>query len=535
MNLRNVNSPTDKGQTHEEKSFLVIAISISISAYSQQTRFYTDPPLVATFKEAKDYFQKEEYSLAYPLFRELQRSVRETDKVELPVTVQEINYYSIVCALKQNEGRAEQQALDFIDQQKNTARTQMMNFHLGEFYFRRQQFSEAAQLYEQTNIANLSNREIADMKFHQGYAYFTLQRFAQAKPLFNTIRSIKEDPNYIDANYYYGFLAFKDGQYSEALASFRVVEKEKEYAAVVPFYIAQIYYIQGKKDEAISYVQDKLKTGNTQYYDLELKQLIGHAYFERKEYLKALPYLEDFVSRSKKVRREDMYELSYCYYQNNQLSKAIDGFKQLSGKEDSLSQNAMYLLGDTYLKTGQKTNARNAFLFCSTNSSNLNQKEISRFQFAKLSYELGYQDEALNSLKSFLNDYPNSAYNTEASELLVSVLTNTNNYRDAQSLLESLKTPSSNAKKLYPQILYGRATEFINDGRLADANVLLDKALKDPNNSSVLPYINFWKGEIAYRDNKLDDAIKYYNAYISAGYPASGEANVTNARYNLGV
>ncbi|MBS1632744.1 MAG: hypothetical protein JST10_09240, partial [Bacteroidetes bacterium] len=107
----------------KKKSFLVIAISISISAYSQQTRFYTDPPLVATFKEAKDYFQKEEYSLAYPLFRELQRSVRETDKVELPVTVQEINYYSIVCALKQNEGRAEQQALDFIDQQKNTART----------------------------------------------------------------------------------------------------------------------------------------------------------------------------------------------------------------------------------------------------------------------------------------------------------------------------------------------------------------------------------------------------------------------------
>ena len=144
-----------------------------------------------------------------------------------------------------------------------------------------------------------------------------------------------------------------------------------------------------------------------------------------------MPYLEDFVSRSKKVRREDLYEFSYCYYQNNQLAKAIDGFKQLSGKEDSLSQDAMYLLGDAYLKTGQKTNARNAFLFCATNSSNPTQKEISRYQYAKLSYELGYQDEALNGLKSFLNDYPNSTYNAEAKELLVSVLANTNNYRDA--------------------------------------------------------------------------------------------------------
>lgn len=518
----------------KNKSFLAIAIFFCTSAFSQQTRIYSDPPLIDKFKEAKEYFQKEEYSLAYPLFRELQRSVQESDRANNMITIQEIDYYTIVCGLKQNEGMAEQQAIEYINLEKNAARTQMLSFHLGEYCFRRQKFAEAAEQYGKTNIGNLSNREIADMKFHQGYSYFTLQRFAQAKPLFNTIRSIKDDPDYIDANYYYGFLAFRDGQYTDALESFKVVENEKNYSSVVPYYIAQIYYIQGKKDEAISYVQNKLKGGNTQYYDLELKQLIGHAYFERKEFAKALPYLEDFVNRSKKVRREDMYELAYCYYQNNQLPKAIDGFKQLSGKEDSLSQHAMYLLGDAYLKTGQKTNARNAFLFCAANSINSKQKEISRFQYAKLSYELGYQDEALNGLKSFLNDYPNSAYNTEARELLVSVLANTNNYKDAQALLESLSNPSPAAKKLYPQILYGRATELVNDGRLSDADALLDKALKDPNNSSVLPFINFWKGEIAYRNNKLDDAIKFYNAYISAGSPTGGEANATDARYNLG-
>ena len=69
---------------------------------------------------------------------------------------------------------------------------------------------------------------------------------------------------------------------------------------------------------------------------------------------------------------------------------------------------------------------------------------------------------------------------------------------------------------------------------MAEADALLDKALKDPNNSSVLPYINFWKGEISYRNDKLDDAIRFYNAYVTVGSPASGEANVTNAKYNLG-
>ena len=372
------------------------------------------------------------------------------------------------------------------------------------------------------------------MKFHQGYSYFTLQQFAKAKPLFNTIRSMRDDPNYLDANYYYGFLAFRDKQYAEALTSFKVVENEKSYATVVPYYIAQIYYIQGKKEEALSYAESKIKTGNAQYYDLEMKQMIGHAYFERKEYPKALPYLEDYVKRSPKVRREDLYELSYSYYQANDMPKAIEGFKQLSGKEDSLSQSAMYLLGDAYLKTGQKSNARNAFLFCASNSSDRKQQEISKFQYAKLSYELGYQDEALNGLRNFLNDYPNSTYNTEAKDLLVAVLTNTNNYRDALSLLDQMNNPTANAKRLYPRILYGRATEFINDGRLPEANELLDKALKDPNNGAVLPLVNFWKGEIAWENNQLDDAIRYYNAYISAGAPASGEANANNARYNLG-
>lgn len=514
-------------------SLLIISITIGTAVLAQQTRYYTDSD--EKFKEAKEYFQKEQYSLAYPLLKELKRDVRETNRANQPIVVQEINYYAIVCALKQNESVAEPEALDYIKLEKNTSRVQMMNFHLAEYYFRMERFGDAVERYDQTSIANLSNKEIADMTFHQGYSYFNLQNFAKAKPLFNSIRSIKDDPNYIDANYYYGFLAFRDAQYGDALEAFRVVENEKNYNTVVPYYIAQIYYIQGKKDEAISYIQGKLNSGsNSQYYDLELKQLIGHAYFEKKDYAKALPYLEDYVGRSKKVRREDLYELSYCYYQANQLTKAIEGFKQLSGKDDSLSQHSMYLLGDAYLKTGQKANARNAFLFCSSNSSYPEQKEISKYQYAKLSYELGYQDEALNSLSSFLADYPNSTYNNEAKELLVDVLANTNNYKDAQALLESLSRPSENAKRLYPRILYGRATEFITDGQLGEADVLLTKVMADRYNSSVLPYTHFWKGEIGYRNNKLDTAIKYYHLYANSGTPTSGEANPNNVRYNLG-
>jgi tetratricopeptide (TPR) repeat protein len=510
---------------------VTLILVITLSANAQQTRIFSDPE--EKFKEAKEYYQKEQYSLAYPLLKELQQSVRETDIINDANMVQEINYYTIACALKQNESAAEEKAIEYIDYEKNNPRIQGLNFHLAEFYFRQQKFSEAADQYEKANIANMSNREIADMKFHQGYSYFTLQRFNEAKPLFNSIRQLKDDPNYLDANYYYGFLAFRDKNYNDALASFRIVEKEKNYETIVPYYIAQIYYIQGKKEDAIAYASENIKKGGG-FYDVEMNKLLGHAHFERGEYTEALPYLEAYNNKATKVTREDLYELSYCYYQAKNYPKAIDGFKQLSGKKDSLSQHAMYLLGDAYLKTGQKANARNAFLFCASNSSNNSLKEVSKYNYAKLSYELGYEDEALSSLQSFLNDYPNSIYNTEAKDLLVSVLANTNNYADALKLTENMTKPTENAKKLYPRILLGRATELINDGRLAEADVLLDKALKDPNNASVVAFISFWKGEIAYRNNRLDDAIRYYNAYVTAGAPTSGEANPTNGKYNLG-
>ena len=73
-------------------------------SFSQQTRNYTDPQ--ANFHLAKEYFQKENYSLAYPLFKELELQLRETDRTNQALNVQEIQYYTIVCGLKQNEGAA---------------------------------------------------------------------------------------------------------------------------------------------------------------------------------------------------------------------------------------------------------------------------------------------------------------------------------------------------------------------------------------------------------------------------------------------
>jgi TolA-binding protein len=403
---------------------------------------------------------------------------------------------------------------------------------MGEYRFRHQQYLQALDIYTKAGIENLTNSEIAALKFHQAYSYFATQQFKESKVLFNTIRQIPSDANYVDANYYYGFLCFYDKQYNEALKAFSIADKDVVYQNVVPFYIAEIYYFTGDREKALSFGEEALNRSGAQMYAVELKQLVGHLYFDKKEYAKALPFLEFYVNKNEKVRREDLYELAFCYYAAKQLDKAIEGLKQLGGKEDSLAQNSMYLLADAYLKTNQKANARNAFLFCASNSSNAIQKEVSAFNYAKLSYELGYLDIAIKELQTFLDNHPKSAYTNETKELLISALANTSNYKDALDMFEKLPEKTESVKKVYPRILYARAVELVNDRQIDAAEILLDKLLKAPYNSSQVQPASFWKGEIAYRNGDIDEAILFLNNYLVKPQ-ANGEVNITNAKYNL--
>jgi len=512
-------------------SIFLILLLLMIRVHSQETRVYTDPQ--RRFWHAKDLFQQGRYSLAYPILRDLQIALREADYASQRLSTDELNFYAIVCALKQTEPLAEEQAKGFIALERNDALQKKMAFHLGTYYFYAGDFRNASIYFEQTDPEQLSQEEIAAMKFQQGYSYFVLGQMDRAKPLLNEVRQVPGDPNFADANYYYGFIVYGERRNSEALDAFRKVENHPDYGQAVPFYIASIQYQQGKKDEALKYAEAKLGDGRA-LYDKEFQQLAGHAYFEKRQFAKALPLLEAGLKGQEKLTREQLYELSYCYYDARQYRKAADGFRLLSEGTDSLTQSAMYLLGDAYLKMGDKPNARTAFAYCASNSSIPQQKEVSLFLYGKLSYELGYQDLALAELKKFIAQYPGSVYATEARELMISLLANTNNYREALDLLNGLARPTEMSKALFPKVAYGRALELVNEEKLEESVRLLDKVLTDPNGRPVLSQSTFWRGEIAYRQNKLDEAARYLHAYLESAPVNVGEISPQHARYTLG-
>ena len=511
------------------KPFLLPLLLLSAGIVSAQpSHVITDEE--KDYKTVKEYIVKDQYAFAYPLVKQLKLKYPANTASDHAYINEDIGYWNALCELKLMQEIGAEDAIAYINSTVNEPRQRLLSFHLAHYYFLQNDFEHCIIYYDKAGYDNLSNEQIADAKFEKAYAYFNRQKFQEAKPLFDEIHQLPSNKYYIPANYYYGFIAYNERQYNEALKAFKLVETVDEYKGVVPYYIAEIYYFQGKKDEALRYGESVLTRKTQLYYDKELRLLIGQIYFEKKEYDKALPLLEAYVNSSSKVTKEILYELSYCYYNAGNDEKAIEGFKQLSNERDSMGQNSMYLLGDLYLKTGQKENARNAFQYSALNNSNALQQKVSRFNYAKLSYELGYQDVALREIKNYLSKYPDSEYDAEAKEILVSLLTTTNNFTDALTVYQSLGKPTAAMQKAYPAILYGRAIEYVNDQELTKADDLFTKVIADPNAGDRAAYANFWKGEIAYRQQRYDDAVRYLSVFLQKKRTRAGRSKSADSK-----
>jgi tetratricopeptide (TPR) repeat protein len=512
--------------------FFSLCYLLSSGLFAQPTYFVTNP--TRKFQEAEDLMIKKQYALAYPLFRELKESAPAVRRTDMPYVYDDIHYYDMVCRLNLQMGDAAEEAKLFIHTTYNIPRVQLLSFHLGHYYFSNDEFSEGVEYFSKAGNDNLTNEQIADKKFELGYCYFNLKDFENAGPLFNEVCQMPDHKYYSQANYYYGFISYSKRDYGQALEAFKKIVGKEEYRNIVPYYIVEIYYFQGRKDEAIKYADEIMKGDGQIYYKDQLQLLTGQMYFEKQDYSKALPLLDEYVSKSPKVSKEVLYQQSYANYKAGNFDKAIAGFKELSNEKDSMGQNSMYLLGDLYLRKGQKENARNAFQYSAFNSANASQQQEARLQYAKLSYELGYQDVALKEIKSYLKDYPDSKNEAEAREILFGLLANSNDYREAYELYNSVASPTPAMRKILPRILYGRSVELINDQQTSKALDLLRRLVSDSNAGKVLPYGQFWLGELYYRNGAYDESIRNTNLFLAVHPAAQGEVSVMAANYNLG-
>lgn len=500
---------------------------------AQQTRVYTDPNRL--YEQATERFEEGNYPLAQHDFALYKQQCRNGTTTTLAADCEGAAYYNALCAVKMKTPDAEMLLAQFIDEHESSAWAGRAYYELGKIYFAKKAYKDAIYCYEKADAqADLSAAERGEYYFQLAYSYFVSKDFGRAKDAFAEIINTNND-YYYDANYYYGVLAYFDKQYTKALESFQRVEKSPKYSKALPYYIALIYYFQNKPDDLLKY-STPLAADASLRNQKELNQLIGQTYFNRKQFTEALPYLQFYVEKTGKVRKEDLYQLGYCQYQAKQYDKAIGNFSELNSLRDTLGQNAMYNLADCYLKTNDKAKAMNAFDAASRDNFDPQIKEISSFNYAKLSYEQGFHSNAISRLQDFINKYPSSAYSGEAKRLLSAIFETTRNYREALSTLEGITAKSPDMQKAYQRVAYLRGVELFNDRKWNDATDHFDKALDNPYDADITAFSRFWKADIAYKNKQYEDAFNGMENFLGSvgSRNLSEKVNPATAQYTLG-
>ncbi|MEM9888357.1 MAG: tetratricopeptide repeat protein, partial [Bacteroidota bacterium] len=319
---------------------------------------------------------------------------------------------------------------------------------------------------------------------------------------------------YYPTNYYLGLVNFFDGNYNAAISNFRIVERSnmRKYKNVLPYYLSQIYFAEGRYDELIEYTIPKLTEGGIRNLK-EIYQLVGQAYFEKEQYTNALPYFEYYAERSSRMREEEFYQLGFVYMEGGQARKAIGYFEELTNVDSEMGQNAVYNLGRLYLQINDKNSARNAFARASRMNYDPRLQDEALFNYAKLSYELKYDQDAITALQSIT---PTSRYYTEAQTLMSNIFLDTRDYERALAIMKTLPQPlTPDLRESYQKVNYYRGVQLYQRGQLEPAKSYFFESINTPVNQETKALALYWLGDIAHQAKSYDESSRYLNQFLT--------------------
>ncbi len=515
-----------------KKSFLVPIIllfilgGITLHSDAQQTLIYKNPD--ADYKLAVELFEKEKYSAAQDMFYKILEELDENS-----VLKSDAEYYIAMCAIGLFNNNAEYLFTKLIEEHPENSKVKRSNFELASFEFRKKKYRNALEYFDKVDVYDLDQDQKSEYYFKTGYSYLKTDEIKKATTAFYEIKDI-DSKYFAPANYYYGHLLYADGNYETAIQSFRKIEDDETFKSIIPYYVIQIYYLQGKYDELME-LAPKLLRSASEKREPEIAHIAGEAMIRSGKYKEAIPYLELFEEKSRKSpTRDDNYQLAYAYYMTDDCEKSLSFFEKVLNPEDSLSQNAYYHMADCFLKSNNNKAASSAFLSAYKMPYDKKIREDALFNYAKLSYELSYNpyNEAIKALEEYIKEFPGSSRIDDANKYLVNLFLTTKNYKNALSYIENIKLKNEEYKAAYQKITYFRGLELFNNREYTEAIDLLKKSQKYNFYKELLPKSYYWIAEAYYRNKDYNNAIKYFKEFQTTT-GSYGLSIYALANYNL--
>ncbi|MFO7879963.1 MAG: tetratricopeptide repeat protein [Bacteroidota bacterium] len=482
------------------------------------------------FDKAMVLYKHKKYSAAQRAFNEFAQRHSQDDAL----LKEDAEYFAAMCAMKLYNLDVSHLIEEFIHQHPENPKINQASFTLANHYYRQKKYRSALKWYDKVDKLNLPDEQLSEYYFKKGFCHYARKEYNQADKAFFEIKD-KDDFYGPLATYFYSHIKYLNQQYQTALNGFESLSDHALFAQIVPFYITQIYLLQEKYEAIIDYAPPLLTSIESER-TAEIARIIAEAHFELENYTKALKYFNMYRENVEEINDVEYYQMAYAHFRQDNYNQAADYFQEVIGVEDSLTQNAAYHLGMCFIHQENKNKAKTAFGIAAQNDFDKNISEDALYNYAKLCFELDYSpfNEAINSLKQFIETYPNSVRIDEAYEYMLDALLSTQNYEAALSVIDDMPNLTPEIKGAYQRLAYYRALESFADLDFENVYKYLDMSLEHKQYSSrykALAY--YWKADALYRQKKYDASIDLFNKFLRTSGAISLK-EYGKAHYNIG-
>lgn len=466
------------------------------------------------------------------LYAPAQQRLLNEQTAEAGLEVEWQAYRACLSALHLMNADAEYLVEDYLHRFPESAYHQPLQLQTANHFFTLRNYAKAENWFERASLTALTSAERAEYRFKKAYAQFMTEKDSLALPEFERVAAEESDYK-APATYYAAFIHYTDSQYEASLRGFELLKNNEQFGAIVPYYLAQIYYKTGRYEDLVEVGEALLQQEEVVRRD-EIERLLADAYYRQDAFQQAAIHFERFKEAGGQFRQEDRFQMGYAYYRIERYPEAIDAFNKITDAKGPLSQDAWYYLGDCYLKSASRSKALNAFEAASQLETSPEIQQEARYLFVKLNYELdGPYMEVGKALQDYMARYPKPAERVqELNALLANHYIHQRNYPLALEALRKAGSKNAELRAAHQKVAYYQGIQLLNSGQFTKCRALFDESRAYAIDPQLYALSYYWTAEALYREEDYAKAMEaLYTFRESAG--AVNTSEFLLAEYDL--
>lgn len=501
---------------------------LPLMGMAQQTEPLTDSRRL--FDDGKELFLRRDYAAAQ---QTLSRFVQQKPQASL---VDEAAYMIACTSYELKSPDCIKKLEGYLEQYPDSRYANRVQSLIASAYFFQEKYPEAIACFKGCQFDLLADSERDACTLRMGTAYLKMGNLQEAAVWFSILKEVSSE-YHIDAVYHLAYIDYVQKQYDKALQGFREAGESAKYAALSPYYIADIHLVRGNYQQARLIASTYLEAYPRQEKAIEMKRICGEACYGLKQYAVAIDYLSAYRSETEEhAERNSLYKLGMSFFYTGVYSEAAAALGEVTTVQDALTQNAYLHMGLAYLQLKERNRARMAFEQASAMNYDRDIKEQAFYNYALCIHETSYSPfaESVTVFERFLNEFPNSVYTEKVNDYLIEVYMNTRSYMAALNSIAKISRPGNRILEAKQKLLFRLGTQAFAQAAFENAIGYFSQSLQlGRYNQQTQADAYYWRGESKYRLEQYGAAASDYRQYLEFA-PDRRSTEYGLALYNLG-